>query len=67
MLYAKPEQSRTWGTVILAVSAVNLLVGMGGFLANGLGIVGGALALGWRSETWSEPDAPSRPTNAPQA
>lgn len=54
VLYTKPEQSRGWGVVILAVSAVNLLVGVGGFLASVLGIVGGAMALGWHRETRSE-------------
>ena len=51
VLYNKPEQSRTWGFVILIVSALNFLVGMGGFLAGTLGIVGGALAISWRPES----------------
>jgi hypothetical protein len=54
VFYAKPEQSRNWGVLILAVSAINLLVGVGGFLASVLGIVGGAMALGWHRETRSE-------------
>jgi hypothetical protein len=50
MLYSKPEQSPTWGIVILIASALNFLVGMGGFLAGVLGVIGGTLALSTRSE-----------------
>jgi len=48
-LYTKPEQSRTWGLVILVVSALNVLIGMGGLLAGALGIVGGSLAITWKA------------------
>ena len=49
-LYVRPEARRGWGIVILAASALQLLLGMGGFLAGLLGLVGGALAfLGERS------------------
>jgi len=47
MLYVKPTDKALWGMVILVVSALNFLVGMGGFLAGVLGVVGGALALTW--------------------
>jgi hypothetical protein len=47
-LYSRPEQSRTWGFVILVVSALNVLVGMGGLLAGALGVVGGSLAIAWK-------------------
>lgn len=47
VLYTKPEQSRTWGIVILVVSALSALVGMGGLLAGALGIIGGVLAMSW--------------------
>lgn len=50
MLYARPAQSRGWGLAILAASALNLFLGMGGLLASLLGIVGGALALAWRAQ-----------------
>ena len=53
-LYSRPEQSRTWGLIILVVSALNLLVGMGGLAAGTLGVIGGALAISWR------PDSPKR-------
>jgi len=46
MLYTKPEQQRSWGVVILIVSALDFFLGMGGLLAGALGAVGGALALG---------------------
>ena len=49
MLYNKPEQSQAWGIVILIASTLNFLVGMGGFLAGALGVIGGALALSWRT------------------
>lgn len=45
MLYNRPERSRTWGLVILIVSGLNLVFGMGGFFAGVLGVIGGALAL----------------------
>ena len=47
-LYTKPEQSRTWGLVILIVAALNVLVGMGGLPAGALGVVGGSLAIAWK-------------------
>jgi len=45
MLYARPEQSKTWGLIIVVFSAIDALVGMGGLLAGTLGIIGGALAM----------------------
>jgi hypothetical protein len=45
MLYVKPEQRRTWGLVILVISALNVFVGIGGLLAGALGVVGGAVAM----------------------
>ena len=45
MLYVKPEQRRSWGLVILVISALNVFVGIGGLLAGALGVVGGALAM----------------------
>jgi len=50
-LYSKPEESRTWGLVILVVAALNVFVGMGGLLAGTLGVIGGALALSWNPPT----------------
>ncbi|MCS7095027.1 MAG: hypothetical protein NZ988_04380 [Thaumarchaeota archaeon] len=49
LLYSRPEQAQSWGTVILVFSAVSLL-GMGGLLIGALlGIVGGLLALVWKA------------------
>ena len=45
MLYVKPQQRRSWGIVILVISAIDFFVGMGGLLAGALGVIGGALAL----------------------
>jgi hypothetical protein len=45
VLYVKPEQRRTWGVVIVVASALNLFLGMMGFLAGTLGVIGGVLAL----------------------
>jgi hypothetical protein len=45
VLYTRPEQSRTWGIVILVVSALSALVGMGGVLAGAVGVIGGVLAM----------------------
>lgn len=51
VLYSRPRTAPTWGIVIVVVSALNLFVGMGGFLASLLGLVGGALAAAWRPQT----------------
>ena len=45
MLYVKPEQRRSWGVVIVVTSALNFFLGMMGFLAGTLGVIGGVLAL----------------------
>jgi hypothetical protein len=45
MLYARPEQRRSWGLVVLVASALNFFMGMGGLLASTLGVIGGILAL----------------------
>jgi hypothetical protein len=45
MLYVKPEQRQGWGLLILAVSAVNIFVGIGGLVAGVLGVIGGGLAM----------------------
>jgi len=47
-LYRKPGQRRGWGIAILVLSALNVFLGLGGFLASVLGIIGGALALSWQ-------------------
>lgn len=47
MLNARPRETATWGAVILIFSILSFM-GMGGFFLGAvLGIVGGALALGW--------------------
>ena len=51
MIYAKPEQRQGWGIVILIASVLNFFMGMGGFLADTLGVIGGALALSWRPQS----------------
>lgn len=48
MLYARPEQRRSWGVVILVASALNIFFGMMGLLAGTMGVIGGVLALGTR-------------------
>jgi uncharacterized membrane protein len=45
MLYVKPEQRRSWGLVIVVISGLNILIGIGGLLAGALGVVGGVLAM----------------------
>lgn len=49
MLYVRPQQHRTWGLVVLVVSAIDFFVGMGGLLAGALGVIGGALAMAGKS------------------
>lgn len=44
-LYVRPEARRGWGIAILATSGLQLLFGMGGFLAAIMGLVAGALAV----------------------
>ncbi|MCS7117431.1 MAG: hypothetical protein NZ957_01410 [Thaumarchaeota archaeon] len=49
LMYSRPEQAQSWGTVILVFSAVSLL-GMGGFVIGAvLGIMGGVLAMVWKT------------------
>lgn len=49
MLQNRPSEAKTWGTLILVFSVVSLF-GMGGFLIGAiLGIIGGILALTWKS------------------
>ncbi len=47
-MYARPRTATAWGVVVIVAAAVNLFIGLGGFLASILGIVGGALAAVWR-------------------
>ena len=50
MLYSRPAESQLWGAIILAFSLVSILGGMGGFIVGlVLGVVGGTLALTWKS------------------
>lgn len=46
ILYSKPAQARTWGTIILVVSVLDFFLGMGGLVAGVLGVIGGAVAIG---------------------
>lgn len=49
MLQNRPSEAKTWGTLILVFSVVSLF-GMGGFIIGAiLGIIGGILALTWKS------------------
>lgn len=45
IIYFRPQHRRTWGAVILVVSAIDFLLGMGGLLAGALGVIGGAMAM----------------------
>lgn len=48
MVYNRPAQASTWGTLVLVFSIVSLF-GMGGFFFGAiLGVVGGILALTWK-------------------
>jgi len=50
MIYNQPAKASTWGALILAFSIVSLF-GMGGFFFGAiLGVVGGILALTWRTQ-----------------
>jgi hypothetical protein len=50
MMNIYPSQSTTWGIIVLVFSIISF-VGMGGFVIGAvLGIVGGALALSWRTK-----------------
>ncbi len=51
LLRDRPRESTTWGVLILVFSILSFF-GMGGFFVGAtIGIVGGALALSWKSET----------------
>ncbi|MFB6285365.1 MAG: hypothetical protein ABEK03_02140 [Candidatus Bipolaricaulia bacterium] len=43
-LYTRPATAQTWGLIVIVAAVVNLFIGLGGFLASVLGIVGGSLA-----------------------
>ncbi len=50
MLYNKPSQAQTWGTIILVFAVVSIL-SAGGFIVGALlAILGGLLALTWRRQ-----------------
>ncbi len=50
LIYTRPAESQVWGTVVLAFSLVSILGSMGGFLVGLiLGVIGGSLALSWKS------------------
>jgi hypothetical protein len=52
MLYKQPAQHQIWGLLILVFSALSIFGGMAGYLLGlVLGIVGGALAVAWKSPT----------------
>jgi multisubunit Na+/H+ antiporter MnhG subunit len=51
MLYNKPSQAQTWGTVVLVFAVVGLLSASGFIVGALLAIVGGLLALTWRRQT----------------
>jgi hypothetical protein len=44
-LYLNPQQRRSWGAMILAASALDFFLGMGGLVAGALGVIGGILAV----------------------
>ncbi len=44
MLYNKPSESATWGTIILVFSLLSFLGGGGFFVGALLGVIGGAVA-----------------------
>ncbi|MEM4573414.1 MAG: DUF6114 domain-containing protein [Candidatus Caldarchaeum sp.] len=49
MLQTRPQQANTWGSIILAFSAISL-ISMGGFVVGALlGIIGGILAIAWKT------------------
>lgn len=45
LLYTNAKQQRAWGMVILVVSALDFVFGMGGLAAGALGVIGGILAI----------------------
>lgn len=49
-IISNPAQSQIWGALILVFSVIGLF-GLGGFIAGSLlGIVGGILALTWKTQ-----------------
>jgi hypothetical protein len=45
ILYLRPAQRHTWGAVIVVVSALDFLFGIGGLVAGALGVIAGILAM----------------------
>lgn len=51
MLYIHPEQHVTWGVIVLVFSILSIFTSLGGFLVGLiLGIIGGALGIGWKPQ-----------------
>jgi hypothetical protein len=50
MAWRRRFGGRGLGLVIVILSALNMFLGVGGFLASVLGIISGAPALAWRPE-----------------
>ncbi len=51
MLGSQSHQNAAWGTVVLIFSAFSLIGGGGFFIGSILGILGGIVAITWRSAT----------------
>jgi hypothetical protein len=49
-LYSRPATAPRWGVVIMVVSCLAFLAGVGGFLAGILGMIGGVLAITWKPQ-----------------
>lgn len=64
LMYVRPNEHIGWGVVVLVGSAVSI-VGLGGFgFGMILGVLGGALGIAWKPQTW-EPYAPMGPYGVP--
>ena len=52
LMYKKPLQTRQWGVIVLAASALSF-IGMGGFMIGGiLGVIAGVIALRHSLQAW---------------
>lgn len=64
LMYLRPKEHIGWGVVVLVGSAVSI-VGFGGFIMGTiLGVIGGALGIAWKPETW-QPYSPGGPYGVP--
>ena len=66
MMYVQPRQHVAWGIIVLVFSILSVLGALAGFVVGlVLGIIGGALGIGWKPEAAVPAYAPGYPAYGP--